>query len=365
MSTIMRIKLISRLWAAAAMLLSVSPALAADSPLDIRTAWLTAKLYGNDNDGASLRRVVITEDRGEGYTVLIENQFGFLCDLQFGEDGHPEQLSGCVSQSSRQGDEEAWVVLEPQVIRLNCAKLPKEFVCRGNYILASGNFILGRAEMAIAMPRSALPQKEAEPINQPTLAFCTADKVNIRSEPSTAGSIAGQLNAGRVVLTGMQNTGEGTWYELVLPNAPGSGWVFADYIALPDAPMPDLAQIILDFGNTPAKAKAIFGEPDSIAQSAAPSMAGSGGISEETLFYPGHQAVYSKGTLSKVVLETDSTLGLGRWKLGQPASSCLVLGEPEKQGDIWTFMISPTDYLCFTINNDQIAGAEYLSASTD
>ena len=110
-----------------------------------------------------------------------------------------------------------------------------------------------------------------------------------------------------------------------------------------------------------ALAKALFGPPDSIAQSAATV----GGISEETLFYPGHQAVYSKGSLSRVVLEPGSPLGLGRWKLGQPASSCLALGEPEKQDNIWTFMIAPNEYLRFTIKDNQIAGAEYLGATTN
>ena len=369
MLNLMRMKQFLRLWTAAAMLVSVSPALAADSPQDTHAAWLKAKLYGSDNESAALRRVVINEKSGGGYSVLIENQFGFLCDLQFGEDGHPAQLSGCVSRDSRNGNYDAWFVQEPPLIPLHCAKMPKEFVCRGSYTLASSYVSLGRTEinslgrmeMAIAMPRSALPQAEPEPVNQPTLAYCTADKVNIRSEASPAGSILGQLTTGRVVLTGMQKTEEGAWYQLDLPNAPGSGWVYADYIALPDAPMPDLAQIILQFGNTPAKAKALFGQPDSIAQSTE----NTGGISEEILFYPGHQAVYNKGLLSRVVLEPKSPLSLGRWKLGQAASSCLALGEPEKQGDIWTFMISPADSLRFTIKNDQIAGAEFVNGSTN
>ncbi len=361
MHNTIRTKRLSWLWAVAGVLIASSPTLANDTPQDIRTAWLTAKLYGSDNEGASLRRVVISTGPDGRYTALIDNQFGFQCDLQFGADGYPEQLSNCTSKDSWTGAEDAWFVESPQIIPLNCAKLAKEFVCRGRYILASTNMILGPAEMTIAMPRSALPQAEAESISQPTLAYCTASKVNIRSEPSTTSSIAGQLEAGRVVLIGMQKTDEGAWYQLDLPNAPGSGWVFADYIALPDAPMPDLAQIILDFGSTPAKAKALFGPPDSIAQSAATV----GGISEETLFYPGHQAVYSKGSLSRVVLEPGSPLGLGRWKLGQPASSCLALGEPEKQDNIWTFMIAPNEYLRFTIKDNQIAGAEYLGATTN
>lgn len=344
--------------------LCASFSFAGDVSDEIRNAWLTSKLYGNDNDGASLRRVTISEADSGRFSVLIENQFGFQCDLAFGEDGHPRQLSGCVSKGVREGiKDEEWLVREPEVIDLNCAKLSKEIVCKGRYVLAAGNFVLGPAEMTIAMSRSALPKAKAGLINQPTVAHCTASNVNIRSEPSTKSDIVGQLGAGRAVLVSSWNGEEGAWYKVDLPEEKGAGWVFGEYLAIPDAPTPDLAQILLDFGTTPAKAQALFGPPGRIAQTVLETEGES--VSQETLFYPEHQAIYVKGALSRIVLEPESALVLGRWKLGQSVASLAPLGEAEKKGGEWTFMISPSDYLRFKIRQNKIAGAEYVNIPDD
>lgn len=330
----------------------------------VRNAWLTSKLYGNDNDGAALRRVSISEASPGQFSVLIENQFGFQCNLAFGEDGHPKQLSGCVSKGVREKiKDDEWFVREPEVVRLNCAKLAKEVVCKGRYVLASGNLVLGPTEMTIAMQRSVLPTAKAGLINQPTLAHCTANNVNIRSEPSTKSDVVGQLEIGRVVLVSSWNGEEGAWYKVDLPAEKGSGWVFGDYVAIPDAPAPDLAKIILDFGNTPAKAQVLFGPPTRIART---TLEGEGGGSQqETLFYPEHRAIYVDGLLSRIVLEAESSLALSRWKIGQSAASLAPLGEAEKKGGDWTFMVSPSDYLSFKIRQNKIAGAEYFSSSAD
>ena len=331
---------------------------------EVRKAWLTGKLYGNDNDGASLRRVTISESSPGSFSVQIDNQFGFQCALVFGDDGHPRQLSDCTSKGVREGNKnDEWFVKEPQVIDLNCAKLAKEIVCKGRYVLASGNFVLGPSEMTIAMPRTALPQTKAGLINQPTLAYCTASNVNVRSEPSTTSDVVGQLGAGRVVLISSWNGENGAWYKVDLPEEKGSGWVFGEYLTLPDAPMPYLAQILLDFGNTPAKAQALFGPPAKVVQTTLE--AEGKHVNQETLFYPEHQAVYVGGTLSRIVLEPESSLTLGRWKLGQSTASLAPLGDAEKKGGEWSFTISPSDTLRFKIRQNKIAGAEYVKTPGD
>ena len=352
-------------WVAMALFgLFASFSFAADASDEVRNAWLTSKLYGNDNDGASLRRVTISEAVPGRFSVLIENQFGFQCNLAFGEDGHPRQLSGCVSKGVREGvKDDEWFVQEPDAITLNCAKLAKEIVCKGRYVLASGNLVLGPAEMTIAMSRSALPQAKAGLINQPTVAHCTASNVNIRSKPSTKSDIVGQLGIGRAVLVHSWNGEEGAWYKVDLPEEKGNSWVFSEYVTIPDAPTPHLAQILLDFGNTPAKAQALFGPPVRIAQTALE--AGGDSARQETLFYPEHQAVYVEGVLSRVILEPESSLALGRWKLGQASSSLASLGEAEKKGGEWSFMISPSDRLRFKIRQNRIAGAEYVNLPDD
>ncbi|MDO5691837.1 MAG: hypothetical protein Q4G70_05050 [Pseudomonadota bacterium] len=134
--------------------------LAGDMADSVRKAWLTAKLYGNDNDGAALRPVVIQEVAPNRFSVHIQNQFGFKCDLTFDADGYPHQLSNCVShEDGKPGGTDAWFVQEPAVIDLICSTTRKEVVCKGDYVLAKGSFKMDWTPMTIAMRRSALPRK--------------------------------------------------------------------------------------------------------------------------------------------------------------------------------------------------------------
>lgn len=325
----------------------------------LRKAWLSARLYGNDNDGAALRRVTIRQTQEGKYIVLITNQFGFQCDLAFGEDGYPRQLSNCVSESEREGksSDDVWRVKEPEVIQMSCTKLAKEVVCRGDYTLAAGNFV-SSGQMTIAMARAALPKSQAGLIDRPTLAYCSRQNVNIRSKPTTDSDVIGSLDAGRVVALASWNTVEGAWYKVDLPKEKGSGWVFGEYVSVTEDPMPGMARLLLDFGVTPAKAQALFGPPQKVARTEL-QWEGESAV-RETLFYPEHQAVYTAGRLTGVTLEEGSTLALAGRRLGQAASSLAALGEADsKEGGEWTFAVTPADFFVFKIRQNKIAGAQY------
>ena len=350
-------------WSAAFLLGLVAPfSFAGDEGGDaanaVRNAWLTAKLYGNDNDGAALRRVTISKVDDDQFIVLVENQFGFQCDLVFGEDGFPRRLLNCVSQSERMGGENGtiWRVREPEAIELSCTKLAKEVVCRGSYVLEAGTFA-SPSEITIAMSRSALPQSQAGLIDRPTLAYCSRQNVNIRSKPSTDSDVIGSLDAGRVVALASWNTPEGAWYKVDLPKEKGSGWVFGEYVSITEDAMPGMARLLLDFGATPAKAQALFGPPQKVARTEL-QWEGESAV-RETLFYPEHQAVYTAGRLTGVTLEEGSTLALAGRRLGQAASSLAALGEADKKGGEWTFAVTPADLFVFKIRQNKIAGAQY------
>lgn len=144
-----------------------------------KSEWLTARLYGNDNRIAALRKVDIYTDQGE-LRVYIENQFQFDCEIELDERGRPATLSNCMSQlkampkcvpdrpdslcarSSGCFQElpetnpncfYIWQVKET-AIKLRCFNTKTESICRGKYTLKSSDDDSGsRAEMTIAKRR--------------------------------------------------------------------------------------------------------------------------------------------------------------------------------------------------------------------
>ena len=112
-----------------------------------KNPWLTSKLYGHDNDAAALRKVTISEEN-EKYRVLIENQFGFTCDLSFDDEGNPVLLTNCTASG--------WRILETEV-PLKCRSKARERVCSGKNTLCPEDYddascvsFVGGGEMVIA-----------------------------------------------------------------------------------------------------------------------------------------------------------------------------------------------------------------------
>lgn len=124
------------------LLLALSPLAFANS--DIKDAWLSQTLYGNDNEYAALRRVTITEENG-GYKIFIANQFTFLCDLEFSESGNPAFLNNCKTTAPENAN---WFTPTTR-IPLKCTTSKVEHLCKGWYRLQSGEFG-DRTELVIA-----------------------------------------------------------------------------------------------------------------------------------------------------------------------------------------------------------------------
>ncbi len=112
------------------------------------SVWLTSKVYGHDNNMASLRPAIITSEVGE-YTIKISNQFGFSCGLVFDKKGDPAELSDCASTLN---ESDKWTA-SPHTIKLRCVSTKTERICKGQYTLTSGSGYSSDAEFAIARKR--------------------------------------------------------------------------------------------------------------------------------------------------------------------------------------------------------------------
>jgi uncharacterized protein len=95
--------------------------------------WQQKNLYGNDNDVAALSKVTLSKDKDGSWTVLIRNQFSFLCEVYFDEAGTPALLRNCESTTG------GWTAA-PSEIPLVCTARSKEIVCNGKYKLRSNSY---------------------------------------------------------------------------------------------------------------------------------------------------------------------------------------------------------------------------------
>lgn len=105
---------------------SSAPAPSRDAEI---AAWLAGPLRGHDNRMAAMRRVVIRGTEG-AYTITIDNQFGFRCDLDFDASGTPSALRSC---RSREPDWHA----RPDVIAVTCAPAGADIECQAPYQLGA------------------------------------------------------------------------------------------------------------------------------------------------------------------------------------------------------------------------------------
>jgi len=144
-----------------------------------KNRWLTDKIYGSDNDVASLRNVNIYKKDNQ-LRIKIDNQFNFDCELKLDSEGKPKTLLNCKSQDKpspicdpdrpnsycakalncfRKLPEvkpecyNVWMAKE-NIIELSCTSTKTEDICRGKYNLGTNNdFSMGEDRMTIAKKR--------------------------------------------------------------------------------------------------------------------------------------------------------------------------------------------------------------------
>jgi len=147
--------------------------------LNADNSWLVDKLYGNDNEVASLRSVKIYKKSNQ-LRVKIDNQFNFDCELKLDKYGKPKFLLNCISQDkpspicnpkmpnsfcaksnncfrtlpeNKKKCYSSWLVKEKR-IKLSCITTKKEDICRGKYTLSTtDNFDMENTILTIAKRR--------------------------------------------------------------------------------------------------------------------------------------------------------------------------------------------------------------------
>lgn len=107
--------------------------------------WLESPLYGSDNHMARARRVTISPS-GDGYRVLIANQWSFECDLAFNSRGQPARMTRCAPSLPENSE---WTVVQ-KTVALHCTTRAAEVVCSGEYDLGmpAGGTFPGRMTIA-------------------------------------------------------------------------------------------------------------------------------------------------------------------------------------------------------------------------
>jgi hypothetical protein len=94
-------------------------------------AWIAGPVRGHDNRMAAMRRVRIGGTEG-AYTIVIDNQFGFRCGLDFDAAGLPSALRDCRS------DEPDWHA-SPAVLAVSCAPAGFDLECQAPYQLGGAS----------------------------------------------------------------------------------------------------------------------------------------------------------------------------------------------------------------------------------
>ena len=104
----------------------------------------------------------------------------------------------------------------------------------------------------------------------PDLGECTGNGVRLREEPDTESEIVGQVNKNdSFVLLDANKINGGKWYLIDHPTKKGKAWIFGKYVRkyyeLKDSDHTPAhvicMQVILDYGITPEKTRALHGKP--------------------------------------------------------------------------------------------------------
>jgi hypothetical protein len=92
-------------------------------------AWIAGPVTGHDNRMAAMRRVAIRGADG-AYTIRIDNQFGFRCDVDFDAAGDPSALRDC------RAGEAGWTA-RPATIAVTCTSDARTIECQAPYRLGA------------------------------------------------------------------------------------------------------------------------------------------------------------------------------------------------------------------------------------
>ncbi len=200
----------------------------------------------------------------------------------------------------------------------------------------------GASSSGVAEPKVAEPKEKEEEWRWPVDGSVNDTGVNLRKGPAKTAPVLGVFrdDAGSAVLVLEEVREEGDrypWYR-VLSRALGEGWVYGQYLDVPDeAEVTPLnryaARIELDFGYSPALAVQKFGPPEKKTTSKERLADFGVTVRIEILTYSDHEAEYWDGVLRRVEV-WGGPLGFGSITVGMDAAELeSLLGEPQELGE--------------------------------
>lgn len=223
--------------------------------------------------------------------------------------------------------------------------------------------VSGQAQPADSQAQSDL-SSSAVKIKYPLLAQCTGQKVRLRAAPSLDAKIVGQAPYWLYAVNDRVVDGE-MWYEVDHPDQNGSAWIFGEFLNVQAdediTPAKRLTwQLVVDFGSSPAKARALFGPPLKEKKKNIPTPdLPVDKMTELTLSYPGFILTYFDDSFHGVEV-TGDLVSFGPYRVGDSAEKLAVgLGQAETEDGDWTYHID-NEELVFAIQDGRIVRMRYV-----
>ena len=203
----------------------------------------------------------------------------------------------------------------------------------------------------------------------PLPGVCAFPKVRVRSLPTLkASDVVGILNDGDEIFVLEKKIVEGNeypWFKIQSVKKGEKGWVYGEFIkvlSVQVSPTQQLVwQILLDYGNTPKQAQAIFGKAEKETERTL-----DGGKIEKTLFFIDHQAVYIDNLLTRIVVQKEQKGRFGKFALGKFETDLLELSRRYiVDHDSLIFLSDEFDELRFDIQFGKISNMVFQRATAD
>ena len=201
----------------------------------------------------------------------------------------------------------------------------------------------------------------------PMLGVCNASNVRLREGPDTKSEIIGSVNDGdSFVLLGVHYVPQSAWYYIDHPQKKGTAYIYAPYV---DEIHPDdlgtagyklRMDLMVYYGITPEKAKALFGKPLNEERESNYYEGAGREMEDVTLQYPGFNLHYLDGHINHIDVTSyghsfgDISIGTSR------ADLVRILGNPTGEGDEGvTYEISEGESFQFEIQNGKVSAMEW------
>ena len=201
----------------------------------------------------------------------------------------------------------------------------------------------------------------------PVLGICTGNNVRLRDNPGTKSKVIGAANdTDMLIVLGVRHIDGDAWYAVDNPKDQGTAWIFGQYVDTNKGdsygtPAYTMAlQVMMNFGLTVQKAKALWGKPKNSDHEKFYSELAGRDMEEDTLQYDGFNLHYLDNSLNHVDVSKKG-FAFGSLQIGDSEQKMRsVLGNPSGEGDEGcTYEISDLESLQFELRDGVITNMEW------